>query len=69
MTANTNQPYQKLALVPRGDTLATSFLLAASGPTLISIHLRRGTVVSAWSSACAVDPLPSLQIAKSKGSM
>jgi hypothetical protein len=48
MASSKRQPYQKLVLVPRGGAIDSSFLLVASGPTLSSISLSDGTVVSQW---------------------
>jgi hypothetical protein len=54
MAAKTHQPYQKIVLVPRGDAIESSFLLAASGSTLTSISLRQGSIVSQWPEAPAI---------------
>jgi hypothetical protein len=48
MAANTHQPYQKIVLVPRGDAIESSFLLVASGPTITSISLSQGAIMSQW---------------------
>jgi hypothetical protein len=42
------QPYQKIALIPRGNAIESSFLLVASGETLSNISLKEGFILSGW---------------------
>jgi hypothetical protein len=43
-----HHPYQAISIASTGESLGTSFLLAASGSKLLSINLSDGTIAALW---------------------